>query len=321
MSRPKVKPDARAELDPLLAEADLETRPWEYDASEDRVIYRPDRKLLKRLMAVPIEQGHAEKQTTGRLAGALDTYLAHELRRAGFTHDSVFPRARQPRVLPTEAAALEAALARLDVAIAESELPRGSAVHQAADEAHAALPGAADARILGRFYRKQVDVAVSRWDTGPLLLISGKTQVKSFRNNTNNRYEEAIGEAVNLRDRYPMTALGYAFLARDSINDSPAYERVCDLLARLRQPDGPFDATVLLIASWSEDPVALRRVTDPASELTLPRFFEDLLGAFANYTPAGLEVHDDVRQRMTLALESGRNSEHSIDGSAMAGSG
>lgn len=269
-------------------------------------------------MAVPVEQGHAENQASGRLAGALDTYLAHELRRAGFTNDSVFPRARQPRVMPAEAAAVEGALAQLDEAIAESGLPRGSAIRKAAEQVHAALPGAGDARILGRFYRKQVDVAISRWDTGPILLISGKTQVKSYGNNTNNRYEEAIGEAVNLRDRYPMTALGYAFLARDTISNSPAYERVCDLLKRLRQPDGPFDATMLLIASWSENPLALRRVTDPASDLTLPRFFEDLLGAFASYTPAGLDVHDDVRHRMSLALQSGRNQERRVDGSEAA---
>ncbi len=180
----------------------------------DSAVYRPDRTLLKKLFAVPIEQGHAENQQSGRLAGALDVYLAHELRRAGFDTDVVYPRrvasrgSCRPRLwvwnepwrgwrLPLRRQTCPATLRSVRLLVSATRRCRVPRMR--------AFSGAS-------IYRKQVDVAVSAWDTGPVLLISGKTQVKSYANNTNNRYEEAIGEAINLRDRYPMTALGYAFL-------------------------------------------------------------------------------------------------------------
>ena len=296
MSRKPLSPDARAEFDPLLAAADRSTSPWRYDAEEGTSHYIPDVDLLHQLLAIPIEQGYANKQQSGRVAKALDAYLAHELRRAGFDPREVFPRDRQPRVLSKEVAPIESALDDLDAAIDAAGLSSASPVARKATAVRKALPGTDATRILGRFYVKEVDVAVSSWQTGPLVLISGKTQFSSYLNNKNNRYEEAIGEATNLRDRYPMTAMGYAFLARENVADNDAYILIRDLLARLRKPDGPFDATLLLVASWEDDPLALMRVADPTPELGLARFFEDLLDAFTRYTPVG--VRPDVLAKM-----------------------
>ena len=142
----------------------------------------------------------------------------------------------------------------------------------------------------------------------------------SFGNNKNNRYEEAIGEANNLRDRYPLAALGFAYVVRDNVFDGGTYELLRDLLIRLRKPDGPFDATVLLVASWEggapledEDgsdetgldeqvdqpktlePTIFQDVQDPAPALALPKFFEDLLDAVMTYTP--VDFHKEVRMR------------------------
>jgi len=80
---------------------------------------------------------------------------------------------------------------------------------------------------------KQVDVVVSTWQRGPEVLISGKTQFSSYQKNKNNRYEEAVGEATNLRDRHPMAACGYAFLVRTNVFE----ER-----GALSFPTGPADS-------------------------------------------------------------------------------
>jgi hypothetical protein len=156
------------------------------------------------------------------------------------------------------------------------------------------VPGAPEAKVLGRFYRKQVDaVVLADWLRGPDVLVSGKTQFSSYLNNKNNRYEEAIGEAHNLRDRYPLAAMGFVYLVRSNVFEGGAYELLRDLLVRLRRPDGPLDATVLLVADWDDANLKLSIVEDPAPALALPRFFENLLNATMSNTPA--DIHQGIR--------------------------
>src|SRR5262249_24807830 len=104
--------DVLSDLDPILAAADTSQSPWQVGR------YRPDMDLARELLAVPIGQGMAEEQESGRVAKALDAWIAHELRRAGFPLDAVWPRGKRPRVLPQDAAEAEdlvaEALARLD---------------------------------------------------------------------------------------------------------------------------------------------------------------------------------------------------------------
>lgn len=158
------------------------------------------------------------------------------------------------------------------------------------------LPGAANADILGRFYVKQVDVVVSSWQRGPDVLVSTKTQFSSYLNNKNNRYEEAVGEATNLRDRYPMAAMGFAFLVRSNIHDEQgAFVYLRNQLARLRKPDGPFDATMLLVADWADDGQTLAPIEDTVEPLTAHAFYEDLLNAVMDNTP--VDLHQELRVR------------------------
>lgn len=170
-----------------------------------------------------------------------------------------------------------------------------------------AMPNVNATNILGRFYVKQVDVVVSSWNRGPDVLISGKTMFSSFAKNTKNRYEETLGEATNLRDRYPLAAMGYAFVVSDSIfEESGAFGRLQDLLLRTRKPHGPYDATMLLIASGNATTTPLN-VTDPLTypdpavseqqppvDLSAARFFTDLLGTVIENTPVG--IHQPVRE-------------------------
>jgi hypothetical protein len=257
--------------------------------------------MLHALLAVPIEEGHADSQQSGRVAKSLDAYVAHELRRAGFDPSAVFPRLRMPRAMSPEMGSVEEAIDHLVTVLDEYEAFTSQRLKPAPLRAAimrlASLKlGGSETNVLGRFYKKQVDaVVLSDWLRGPDVLVSGKTQFSSYLNNKNNRYEEAIGEAHNLRDRYPLAAMGFAYLVRSTVLEDGAYELLRDLLARLRRPDGPFDATVLLVAEWDQETLRLNSVEDPASSLALPRFFEDLLNAVMSYTP--VDVYKEVRIR------------------------
>jgi hypothetical protein len=300
--------DVLSDLDPILAGEDTSASPWINPAYSDdpaKRDYIPDYDLARRLLAVPISEGRAEEQQSGRVAKALDAWIAHELRRAGFPEGSVFPRRRRPRVLSPELAPLEAQLDHVLALLAAEEAKlqasgkgtylRPVKLRHAVAKLRKLLPGTANADILGRFYVKQVDVAVTSWQRGPDVMVSTKTQFSSYLNNKNNRYEEAVGEATNLRDRYPMAAMGFVFLVRSNIHDEQgAFIYLRNQLARLRRPDGPFDATMLLVADWDDDNVLLP-IEDTVEPLTAQAFFEDLLAAVMNNTP--VDLHQDLRLR------------------------
>ncbi|PZS39041.1 MAG: hypothetical protein DLM62_10470, partial [Pseudonocardiales bacterium] len=62
--------------------------------------YFPDYQLLEAMLGVPIGEGAGSQ--SGRLAKATDAWVSHELRRAGFGTDEVWPRLTAPRILPRE---------------------------------------------------------------------------------------------------------------------------------------------------------------------------------------------------------------------------
>jgi hypothetical protein len=301
--------DVLAALDAILADRDTRGSPWVepiHPQTEGERTYVPDYDLATQLLAIPIEEGKAEEQQTGRVAKALDAWIAHELRRAGFPESAVFPRRRRPRVLSAELAPLEAQLDHVLSTLAEEEASlrasgegtylRPVRLRHAVARLRRLVPGTANADILGRFYVKQVDVVVSSWQRGPEVLVSTKTQFSSYLNNKNNRYEEAVGEATNLRDRYPMAAMGFAFLVRSNIHDERgAFVYLRNQLARLRKPDGPFDATMLLVADWDDAGKALSPIEDSVEPLTARVFYEDLLDAVMNNTP--VDLHQELRLR------------------------
>lgn len=201
-----------------------------------------------------------------------------------------------PDFAQTEQAIVDVLRALADHEAASGKRLKPAALRAAISRLARAVPGMSETNVLGRFYKKQVDaVVLSDWLRGPDVLVSGKTQFSSYLNNKNNRYEEAIGEAHNLRDRYPLSAMGFAFVVRSNVLEGGAFELLRDLLVRLRRPDGPFDATVLLVAEWDDTRLELLPIEDPAAALALPRFFEDLLNAVMANTP--VDVHQGIRAR------------------------
>lgn len=261
--------DAFSDFDDLLA-GELLTDPWGHLVDQPPE-YRPDYRLLARLLSIPVSASQVSE--SGRFAKAIDAWAAHELRRAGFSPDEVWPRAERPRVLPREVAVLlEKLPAGLATAV-RSRLPDISAV------------GPVEARVLGRAYEKQVDVCIARWERGPELLISTKAQVSSFAKNLPNRFEEAYGDAGNLRGRYPLAAVGFLFVQRATVltQEPESFERTIDMMRKLRdQGDGNgYTATGLVLVEWDDPPgagtAARVREHEVPNDVAAPQFFTGLI--------------------------------------------
>jgi hypothetical protein len=155
-----------------------------------------------------------------------------------------------------------------------------------------------DARVLGRAYVKQVDVLVAQWARGPEVLVSTKSMVSSFRNNLANRFEESYGDAKNLRGRYPMASMGFLFVLRSTVLDEPGtFEKVLDMLRKLRAETDVYDATCVVVAEWDDHELAgvtVRRDVVP-DDLGVARFMETLVRETLDRTP--IEMHVGVRER------------------------
>jgi hypothetical protein len=110
-----------------------------------------------------------------------------------------------------------------------------------------------------------------------------------------------------------MAAMGFVFLVRSNVFDEQgAFVYLRNQLARLRKPDGSFDATMLLVADWDDelnlnairDPVlAAAAADDPEPLLSAPRFFRDLLSAVIDHSP--VDVHQQLRLRKQGEPEGG----------------
>ena len=190
-----------------------------------------------------------------------------------------------------------------DVAELLARLPRSLAADVARRLEDLPSVAPTDARVLGRAYEKQVDVCVSRWDRGPELLISTKAQTSSFGKNLPNRFEEAYGDAGNLRGRYPLAAVGFLFVQRDTVltREPDAFERAVDMIRTLRDQGGGdgYTATGLVLAGWDDAaPAATMRVADDAvpDDVRAPQFFARMIAQVLRAAP--VTTHVAVRQRL-----------------------
>jgi hypothetical protein len=254
------------------------TPPWKGPG-----VYTPDEQLLAALLDIPIQQGAV--QASGRPAKAVDVWIAQELRRAGFDADAVWPRAQRPRVLPRSVQRLLTSLPAAQRTVLQAHLAQRNV-----------FPS--EARVLGEFKSKQVDVLMADWDRGVELMVSTKTMLSSYRNNLANRYEEFIGEIRNLRGRYPLASIGLVWLVRSNILSEPgALEYLVDVVRSLREMSGPkgYDAGAVVVADWDmpQTSVSLQQQNVPA-DLQLGPFMRDLVDALLARTP--LTTHPAARQ-------------------------
>ncbi len=222
--------------------------PWQHDG--DSLRYVVDEKTLNRLLGVPLLLGSISQ--SGLLAKPLDVWVAHELRRAGFDPDAIWPRENPPRVLAAPVAKLIASLPQT------LQAPMRERVYK--DESISGVSGA-NADVLGKLYQKQVDAGMSRWQTGPEVLVSTKRMDSSFGNNAKNRAEESYGDAKNLRLRYPLAALGFVFAVRSTILDGSArsFTQLVDVVTKLGQEEDAYHSTSLLVIEYADSDV----IVDP----------------------------------------------------------
>lgn len=207
------------------------SNPWSADGS-----FHADLDLLAALLGLAA----GTSQASGIVAGAADMWAAHELRRAGFDGDEVWPRSPAPRVMPRDIANMMRRNGGLTVALRqqiEARYPRMTS----------SLP--ADANVLGAVYSKQADVLIASWSAGIELMISTKTMLSAFSKNLRNRFEEAYGDARNLRTRHPMAALGFLYVLSARASDTER-EFAEDMLRKLRHREA-YDAVALIVMDTS----------------------------------------------------------------------
>lgn len=295
-------PDKLVPFEPVIDFLPL-TDPWTHGPGEPPA-YRPDFSALEKLLAVPVRAGASSE--SGLFPKGIDLWLSYELRRAGFSDSETWPRGTRPRVLPRELAVL---LERLP-----NKIPghHGLKFRDEVAKRIADLPAITptEAVVLGRAYDKQVDVCIARWERGPELLISTKAQLSSFGKNLPNRFEEAYGDAANLRARYPLAAVGYVFVQRATIlRDEPeAFERTVDMMRKLRdEGDGTgYTSTGLIIADWdsTHDEPAVAVVEDAVPvDLALDQMLRRLIEQVLRATPVAHHVRvREGYERRALAV-------------------
>lgn len=182
-----------------------------------------------------------DSSQSGGLAKALDLWVSEELRVAGFDDQAIWPRLHKPRVLDPEVMRFIDAL--------------DSKTAEACCEALSRYSGA-NANVLGSTYVKQVDVGMSSWMTGPEILISTKTMSSSFGKNLSNRFEEAYGDAKNLKGRHPLASSGFFFLIDSSIVDEPKnFMKAITMLEKLQGERDAYDTACLLLFEKAQNGV------------------------------------------------------------------
>jgi hypothetical protein len=252
--------------------------PW-----KKKGLYSYDVDLLRRLIQVQVDGGKADNAQTGGVALAVDVWVACELRRAGFDSDIVWPRPDQPRVVSQS---LISALTRFKIAKnkAQADIQRRT-ITRILD-----LAGSSRSTIVGGQFKKEVDVVIAGDDRGLELAVSTKAMTDSYANNISNRWEEASGDLLNIRRRFPLAAFGFAFIVTEPIVlQRTSFDRVKDMLRKLTTvsigPEGSaYDSACLILADWSSGTATLNQKGVPP-DLSANRFFERLLPTLFSRSP------------------------------------
>jgi hypothetical protein len=293
--------DVYDELAPLV-EARAVANPWDDDK------YAPDYELLTQLTTYVVAAGAT--QASGRFAKAIDFWVAHEFRRAGFDPDAVWPRADRPRVLTRELALL---VDRYVPAAGREALGTFLADHSAAKTL-----APKDAKVLGRVYLKQADVLMAHWSRGAELLVSTKTMLSSYGKNLRNRFEESYGDSANLRGRHPLCALGFLFVVRSDIPKGDL-NFLWDMLGKLTGPADGYDAVCLLVVDWDDDGNVAMVPEKVPEDLSAEAFFAQMVEAVLDRTPTYLHVEArERREHRDLDLVEGEADQGDNDGDADA---
>jgi hypothetical protein len=260
--------------------------------------YHFDPDLLCRLIDVQVAGGSALVAASGGLALAVDVWIATELRRAGIDADAVWPRITRPRLLPQS-------VARAARSFKFAADPTVQAVQVATLAKLLDSIGASQSNVMGGLFFKEIDVVIAEHDRGLELGVSTKTMTGSAGKNVGNRFEEAAGDLLNIRKRYPLATFGYAFLVTANVpRDEPAaWERIKDMCHKLTtlsvaDETASYDASCLVVVDWDGGHATLDETLVPR-DLSPGAFFNTLLRRLFSRSP--VSEHQAARSLWTAA--------------------
>jgi len=164
-----------------------------------------------------------------------------------------------------------------------------------------------EAGVLGSHKSKDVDVAVMHPTSGPLVLTGVRSQMSSVSKNVLTYYQDIVGEAVSLQERYPMTVHSYAYLhpmryrqeikatkklpARVVTHDTQVerYARMYRAIAGrddkfYRVLSGIYDQFAYLVVDFEETPAKLRddlvHQAVPDMDLSITTFVDRIVATY-----------------------------------------
>lgn len=164
-----------------------------------------------------------------------------------------------------------------------------------------------EAKILGSHKSKDVDVAVVHPQSGPLILVGVRSQMSSVGKNVLTYYQDIVGEAVSLQERYPMTVHNYAYLhpysyvekrkatktkpAREEtvIPDHARYAKMYRAIAGrddklYRTTSGIYDEFAYMVVEFEKSPALLRddivKAASPDTDLSIETFVDRIVDTY-----------------------------------------
>lgn len=135
-----------------------------------------------------------------------------------------------------------------------------------------------EAPIFGSYKSKNVDVAVVHPTNGPLVTIGVRSQMSSIGKNVLTYYQDIVGEAISLQERFPMCVAGYAYLHPLEVRpwkkknetwsraESPNHHRYARLYAAIGERDdrlykqmtGSYDQFAYAVVDFHSEPISVR---------------------------------------------------------------
>ncbi len=135
-----------------------------------------------------------------------------------------------------------------------------------------------EAKIFGSYKSKDVDVAVVHPTNGPLILVGVRSQMSSVGKNVLTYYQDIVGEAISLQERFPMCTAGYAYLHPLRVipwqrkngswtkAETPNHPRFAKMYAAIGDRDdrlykhqtGSYDQFAYAVVDFQSDPLIVR---------------------------------------------------------------
>lgn len=135
-----------------------------------------------------------------------------------------------------------------------------------------------EAKIFGSYKSKDVDVAVVHPTNGPLILAGVRSQMSSVGKNVLTYYQDIVGEAISLQERFPMCTTGYAYLHPLAVKpwqkkngqwtkaENPNHSRFARMYAAIGDRDdrlykhqtGSYDQFAYAVVDFHSDPIQVR---------------------------------------------------------------